>query len=60
MAENATASATFSEEMDSTTLSAATFYLNDVSGDVSYNSSTKTAIFAPLASLAYNTTYTAT
>ncbi|MBF0527700.1 MAG: Ig-like domain-containing protein [Deltaproteobacteria bacterium] len=51
--------ATFSEQILATTLASATFYLNGVSGDVSYNSSTKTAIFTPSANLAYNTLYTA-
>jgi hypothetical protein len=54
--------ATFSEAMDSSTITTATFTLMQgtsfVSGTVSYTSTTAT--FAPLSNLAPNTTYTAT
>ncbi len=62
---NKVVTAAFSQTMDPTTITATTFLLtgpgtNSVAGTVSYNAASKTAIFAPAASLALNTTYTAT
>ncbi|OOP56248.1 MAG: hypothetical protein AYP45_10060 [Candidatus Brocadia carolinensis] len=52
--------ATFSEAMDASTITTATFILNNgVIGTISYNSSTKTATFNPNTDLSYSTTYTA-
>ena len=54
-------SATFSEDMDSSTINTNTFTLSgggSVSGTVSY--SNKTATFTPSGNLSYSTTYTAT
>ena len=56
-------SATFSEDMDSSTISTSTFTLSSssgssVSGTVSY--SNKVATFTPSSNLSYSTTYTAT
>lgn len=57
-----TITATFSEAMDPSTLSAATFMVyfggNYLTGTVKYNGSTVT--FTPSGSMMYNTTYTAT
>ena len=60
-----TASATFSEALDATTVGTGTFELRDaagalVAGTVSYNATTRQASFAPAAALAASTTYTAT
>jgi len=57
--------ATFSQPMNSSTVTASTFTLTGpgntaVAGLVSYNTGTSTATFTPNASLAYNTPYTAT
>ena len=53
--------ATFSEAMDAATITNGTFTLNNgVTGTVGYDAATCTAILAPSASLAPNTTYTAT
>ncbi len=53
--------ATFSENMDETTINETTFYLNGgVTGAVSYDPGTRTATFNPDANLNSNTTYTAT
>jgi len=57
--------ATFSEAMTASTITASTFTLTPqggpaVTGTVSYNSGTLAATFAPTAPLAYSTTYTAT
>lgn len=57
--------ATFSEAMSATTISASTFTVSGpggaaVSGSVSYNSTTMTATFTPTANLAYNSLYTVT
>jgi O-glycosyl hydrolase/methionine-rich copper-binding protein CopC len=58
-----TVTATFSEAMDSTTVTASTFTLTgggaSVTGVVTYNAATFTATFTPSVPLAYNTTYTA-
>ncbi|MGJ0483987.1 MAG: N,N-dimethylformamidase beta subunit family domain-containing protein [Methylomicrobium sp.] len=57
--------ATFSEAMDATTITASTFELKDASSNVvnatvSYNASTFTAVLTPTSSLSASTTYTAT
>ena len=57
--------ATFSEAMNASTITGATFTLvaqggSAVAGAVSYNAASSTATFTPAANLAYNTTYTAT
>ncbi len=57
--------ATFSQPMNSSTVTATTFTLTGpgntaVAGLVTYNTGTSTATFTPNASLAYNTSYTAT
>ncbi len=62
---NTNISATFSKDMDSSTITTSTFTVKDasnnpVSGTVSYNSTTKTATFTPSSPLAYDTSYTAT
>jgi hypothetical protein len=56
---------TFNQAMDPTTITGTTFVLTGpgttaVAGIVSYDPATKTAIFAPSASLALNSAYTAT
>ena len=55
--------ATFSADIDSTTLTSASFYVNNgvtpVNG-ITYDSATKTATFTPSANLAFSTTYTVT
>ena len=58
-------SATFSEALDATTLTTATFELRDpgntvVYSTVIYNAATETAILTPAATLSPSTTYTAT
>jgi len=57
-------SVTFSEAMDSSTITTGSFTLRrgttPVSGSVSYNSGAYTATFTPTANLSYSTTYTAT
>jgi hypothetical protein len=50
--------ATFSEAMDSSTITTSTFTVSGVSGTVTYSGNTAT--FTPSGNLAYNTTYTAT
>jgi hypothetical protein len=63
---NATVNATFSEAMDPTTLTSATFTLTaapaatPVTGTVSYAPATDIATFTPTSPLAKNTAYTAT
>jgi O-glycosyl hydrolase len=57
--------ATFSQLMNSSTVTASTFTLTGpgntaVAGLVTYNTGTSTATFTPSAALAYNTSYTAT
>jgi hypothetical protein len=57
--------ATFSVAMNPTTINASTFTLSApggvaIVGSVAYNAVTLVAVFTPAASLAYNTTYTAT
>ena len=60
VAVNTAITATFSEAMDSTTISTSTFTLSGVTGTVSYDSTTKTATFTPSSNLGYSTTYTTT
>jgi PKD repeat protein len=60
-----TVTATFSESMDSATITSSTFLLRTaggapVSGAVSYNASTCTVTFTPATFLPYGTTFTAT
>jgi hypothetical protein len=58
---NTTLSATFSEDMDPSTIDTNTFSVdNGVTGTISYDIGTKTATFTPTANLTYSTTYTAT
>jgi len=62
VAINTAITATFSEDMDSSTLSTATFFVNDgssnIAGTVSYSGTTAT--FTPTTTLDYESTYTAT
>jgi len=60
IAVGAVITATFSEAMDSSTITASSFTLDSVAGSVSYDSGTYTATFTPSANLSYSTTYTAT
>jgi len=65
VAESTVVTATFNENMDSSTINTTTFTLKDaannpVSGAVTYDSASKKATFKPSSSLAYSTTYTAT
>jgi len=53
-------SVTFSEAMDSSTITTSSFTLDSVAGSVSYDSDTYTATFTPDANLEEITTYTAT
>lgn len=56
---NTVVTATFSAALDPATVTPATFYLEGVSGTVSYDPGSWTATFTPDADLAYGTTYTA-
>src|SRR4030067_1134594 len=59
VAVNTAITATFSETMDASTVTTATFTLNNgVTGTVPYSGTTAT--FTPSGNLAYSTTYTAT
>jgi hypothetical protein len=62
VATNVAITATFSEAMDSSTITTTTFLVNDgssnISGTVTYSGTTAT--FTPSTDLDYNTTYTAT
>lgn len=62
VAVNSAITTTFSENMDASTITTSTFTLKQgatlVSGTVAYSGTT--AIFTPVSSLLYNTTYTAT
>ena len=49
---------TFSEPIDSLTLTPSTFFIEGVAGDVTYDAATVLATFKPAAILAANTTYT--
>ncbi len=61
VAVTTTVTATFSEDMDATTIKSSTFTLNNgVTGTVSYNAGTRTATLTPSANLASGTVYTAT
>jgi len=51
---------TFSEAMDSSTITTTSFTVGSASGSVAYDSDTYTAIFTPDANLEGSTTYTAT
>jgi len=53
-------SATFSEPLNSDTVTNTNFYVQGLSGTVSYNSNTWTAYFIPSNPLSYKTTYQAT
>jgi hypothetical protein len=61
---NQTVNATFSQPMDPTTISTATFTLStggtSVAGTVSYNATSNIATFTPTSNLAASSTYTAT
>ena len=63
VAINSAITATFSERMDASTITTATFIVSDggsqISGTVSYNSGQKKATFTPSGNLSYSTTYTA-
>lgn len=56
---NRSVNATFSEAMQSDTITTSTFTVDGVSGTVSYDSLNNIATFQPSADLAMNTTYTA-
>ncbi len=61
VATGAVIQATFSKDMDASTINAGTFTMSGgVNGSVTYNSTTMTATFSPSTSLAETTTYTAT
>jgi YVTN family beta-propeller protein len=61
VATGAVIQATFSKDMDASTINASTFTMSGgVNGSVTYNSTTMTATFSPSTSLAETTTYTAT
>jgi YVTN family beta-propeller protein len=61
VATDAVIKATFSKDMDASTINAGTFTMSGgVNGSVTYNATTKTATFTPSTSLAESTTYTAT
>ena len=61
VATNATIKATFSKDMDASTITTDTFTMNGgVTGSVTYDPTTKTATFTPSAGLSETTTYTAT
>src|SRR5512135_420707 len=61
VAVNSAITATFSEAMTASTITASTFTLSGgVGGTVTYDAANKIATFTPAASLAYSTTYTAT
>ena len=58
---NGNVTVTFNDNMDSSTLTSSTFYLdNGITGTVSYDSSTKTATLNPSTKLESSTQYTAT
>jgi O-glycosyl hydrolase len=64
VALDTTVAATFSQQMNSATLTGSTFTVTGASGSVSglitYSSATATATFTPSSPLSYSTTYTAT
>lgn len=61
---SANITATFSEDMDTSTINTSTFTLfqgaTSITGTVSYDPATRTATFDPIANLSYGTTYTVT
>src|SRR3990167_6354264 len=63
VAVNSTITATFSERMDASTITTATFIVSDggsvISGTVSYNTGQKKATFTPSSNLSNSTEYTA-
>lgn len=64
VAVNGTITATFSEEMDASTITPDTFFISDgnhtIEGTISYSQSDKTVTFTPISPLSSSTTYTAT
>jgi len=54
---NESVAVTFDQDMDPATLTPATFTISGVGGTVAYDSTNKTAVFHPSATLASNTTY---
>ena len=60
VAVSTTVSVTFSEAMDSSSITTSSFTLDSVAGSVSYDSGTYTATFTPSANLEGSTAYTAT
>jgi hypothetical protein len=50
----------FSEDMDSSTINATTFFVAGVSGTVTYDAATRIATFTPTGGFTANTTFTAT
>jgi hypothetical protein len=61
VAVDATISATFSEDMDASTIDASSFTLNNgATGTISYNAVSRTATCTPIADLNAGTNYTAT
>lgn len=61
---NMSLSVVFSEDMQSSSLTASTFIVNngsvDVSGSLNYNAGTKTVTFTPTSNLSFSTTHTVT
>lgn len=51
---------TFSQPVDSLTVNSTTFFIQDVTGSVTYDAASQTATLAPAANLAANTTHTIT
>jgi type IV pilus assembly protein PilY1 len=64
IARTATIMATFTENIDSATLTSSNFYVSDgatnIGGSISYDSATYTVTFTPSPALSYYTTYTVT
>jgi hypothetical protein len=60
VATSSAVNATFSEAMEPTTISTASFKVAGITGLVTYNALTKIATFTPSTALAVSTTYTAT
>jgi uncharacterized delta-60 repeat protein len=52
--------AAFSEPMDQATITLSTFLVSGLTGTVTYDAPSRTAMFSPASNLAYGTTYTAT
>jgi len=55
-----TISAAFSEAMNSSTINTSTFTVSGITGTVTYDPDSKSAVFTPSAPLSYDTLYTAT